>query len=235
MHFGLIAADCDWRTLHAALEVHCGTLEDGGEITRAGWFDLPSGQDVFHVAEADGRTYLLDPAMVLSASSDVIVALARDLGRLVVGAGGETVSGTFWLTCADRDELKRVYFNVAATLTEPLSLGASLPSEARVPWDDIDGEGILNRVSDLGFAREVLEPGAAAGRRVLWKVEKFPEAGDLARRINEHCEVHKRADADNWMKNITVQARGGGAYDLKAMPGKAVKQSRFRGLFKPSR
>src|SRR5215469_643084 len=168
MHFGFIAAVCDWQTLHAALEVHCGTLEDGGEITGPAWFDLPGGQDVFHVAEVGGRTYLLDPAMVLSSSSDVIVALARDLGCLVVGAGGETVSGTFWLTAADRDELKRVYLNVAATLVEPFSLGAPLPSEARVRWDDIDGEGILCRVSDLGFARDVLKRGAPAGRRVLW-------------------------------------------------------------------
>lgn len=219
MHFGLIAADCDWRTLHDALEVHCGTLEDEGGIEGAAWFDLPSGRDVFHVAEVDGRTYLLDPAMVLSASSGVIVALARDLGHLVVGAGGETVSGTFWLTAADRAELKRVYFNVAATLTEPFSLGAPLPSEARVPCDDIDGEGIVGRVSDLGFSRAVLERGAAAGRRVLWTGERFPEAGDLGRRINEHCEGHKRADADNWTRNVTVQARGGGAYDLQATPG----------------
>jgi hypothetical protein len=235
MHFGLLAAVCDWRTLHAALEVHCGTLEDGGEITGSAWFDLPSGQDVFHIAEADGSTYLLDPAMVLSASSDVIVALARDLGRLVVGAGGETVSGTFWLTAADRDELKRVYFNVAATLTEPFSLGTPLASEARVPWDDIDGEGILGRLSDLGFARDVLERGAPAARRVLWTGERFPEIGDLGRRINEHHAAHKRTDADDWIKNLTVRARGTRAYDLQATPGQAVNQTRFRGLFKRGR
>jgi hypothetical protein len=235
MHVGFVAANRNWMDLKAALQEHCGTFEDQGEVSTPDWFDLPSGQDVFHVAEHGGQTYMLDPAMVLSANADFIVALASGLSRLVVGAGAETVSGTFWLTAADNDAVKRVHFNVAATLSEPFDLGTPLPSESRVAWDDLDGEGVLARIADLGFDREVFERGAAGGRRVLWRGEKFPGVGDLGRRINQHCEVHKRANAEDWMKNITVQVREGGGYDLRAGPGRAPKQSGLRGLFKRGR
>ena len=88
MHFGFIGADCDWAALHAALEGHCGALVDQREIAAEDWFDLPRGQDVFHVATRDGRVYLLDPSMVLSSSTDMIVALASELSCVADGKRG---------------------------------------------------------------------------------------------------------------------------------------------------
>lgn len=77
---------------------------------------------------------------------------------------------------------------------------------------------------------------APVARRVVWKGgDRLPDVGELGRRITEHCEAHQRADADDWMKNITVQLREGAGYDLRATPGKARRQSRLRGLFKRDR
>lgn len=230
MHVGLIGAHCEWPALHEALEVHCGDLEDQGAIAAEQWLDLPAGQDLFHVASVGGRTYVLDPAMVLSSNQDVIVSLGSQLGTLAVGGGGETVSGTFWFTAADSTGAQRVHFEVAATLTEPFDLGAQLPSEARVPWNDIDGNGILARFSDLGFEPTVFTRGAE-GRRVLWVGDRFPGSAELGAQIAEHCERFKRADGDDWMKNIKVQVREGGGYDLHASPSNG-KPSRRRGLFR---
>jgi hypothetical protein len=142
------------------------------------------------------------------------------------------VSGTFWFTAADSGVVRRVHFEVAATLTEPFDLGDPLPSEPRAAWNDIDGEGIIARLADLNFDSGVLERGAPGGRRVLWEGEKFPETGELSRRINEHCQLHKRADAEDWTKNITVQTRGDGGFDLQARPD---GQPRTRGLFRRRR
>jgi len=75
MHFGFIVAECEWPELHTALQARCGTLADAAEVSPSEWFDLPTGQDVFHVASVEGRTYVLDPAMVLSADSDLVVAI----------------------------------------------------------------------------------------------------------------------------------------------------------------
>ncbi|MGH9116694.1 MAG: hypothetical protein ACRD0A_02090 [Acidimicrobiales bacterium] len=147
MHFGFIVARAEWPALHAALEARCGTLTDAEEISPAQWLDLPAGEDVFHVASVNGTTYVLDPAMVLSADGDLVTAVAEELSCLVVGAGDETVSGTFWLTAAEGKDLRRAYFHVLATMTEPFTLGDPLPSEATVDWTDIDGAGIVARLS----------------------------------------------------------------------------------------
>jgi hypothetical protein len=64
MHEGILAAGKPWLEVRAALEKHCGSLQDNGTIAPEQWLELPQGEDVFHVASRDGRTYLLDPAMV---------------------------------------------------------------------------------------------------------------------------------------------------------------------------
>jgi hypothetical protein len=233
MHFGFIVARSDWPSLHAALEARCGVLSDGGKISPDQWFDVPSGEDAFHVASVNGTTYMLDPAMVLSAESDLITELARELSCLVVGAGGETVSGTFWLTAADGPDLRRLYFNVLATMTAPFALGDPLPSEATVDWTDIDGAGIFARIADLGLGTDVFDRGPGeAGRRVTWVRVELPEPGPISAQIDEHSERHKRAEADDWIKNISVQTRGQGGFDLTTSSAKPEREFRLRGIFK---
>jgi hypothetical protein len=232
MHVGFITSDSDWPALHAALEARCGTLTDSGAISQHEWFDLPPGEDVFHAATHEGRTYVLDPGLVLSSNSDLIVEVAAELSCVVVGAGAETVSGSFWFSAADAGGLRRLHFNVASTLTEPFDVGDPMPSESSVRWDDIDGAGIFARLTDLGFAEDVLMSGSPeGGRRVAWTTVQVPPSGPLGAQVNEHCEQHRRPDADEWMKNITVQVRNGG-YDLRAGQTGAGRGSKIRRLFK---
>jgi hypothetical protein len=171
--------------------------------------------------------------MVLSADSDLVAALAQELSCLVIGAGAETVSGTFWLTAADGAGLRRVYFHVLATMTEPFTRGDPLPSEAAVEWTDIDGAGILARLADLGVPAEVLERGPTLpGRRVTWDGDhNLPASGPLSAQIDHYTQQHTRPDADDWMKNISVQARGSGGFDITARPSAKPRGSRLRRLF----
>lgn len=195
----------------------------------------PVGEDIFHVSEVDGVSYLLDPAMVLSSSADLIVAVAEELSCLVVGAGGETVSGTFWLTAAEGPTLRRVYFNVVSTMTQPFMLGAALPSELTVDWTDIDGAGILARLEDLGLAREVIEDGSPQpGRRLRWQGTDLPEPGRLSAELDQHMASHRRPHAGNWMSNTTVQVRDDG-FDLVRSPTAKPLGGRVRTLFKRAR
>jgi hypothetical protein len=233
MHFGFVVARVGWPAFHAALEARCGTFREAEELSPDQWFDFPRGEDVLHVASVGGATYVLDPGLVLSMDADFVATVAEELSCLVVGAGGETVSGSFWLTAADGKDLRRAYFHVLATLTEPFSMGDPLPSEASVDWTDIDGEGILARLGDLGLSAEVFKEGPTAmARRVRWEDVKLPSPGPLRAQINEHIDQHERAGADDWLQNITVKDRGGGGFDLTAWPPPKPRGPRLRGLFK---
>jgi len=233
MHGGFIAAECDWPALHAALRSRCGSFTDVGEVSRAEWADLPAGQDVFHVAEQDGRTYVLEPSMVLSGSADLIVDVACELACLVVGAGAETVSGTFLLTAADASGLRRAHFDVASVLSEPFNLGEPFPSERAIPWQDMDGVGILARFTDLGFATDVFKSGPRTrGRRVLWEGHDLPSEAPLGAQINAHFARFKRRGGDDWTKDIKVDERCRGGYDLRGWEPRSEPKRRLRDLFR---
>ena len=47
-----------------------------------------------------------------------------------------------------------------------------------------------------------------------WAASQFPESGQVQERIRKHCETYKRADADDWLDNVTVVRRGNG-YDIR--------------------
>ena len=69
--------------------------------------------------------------MVISANPDFVMWLSTQLKCIVVGAGAETVSGSFWFTAADRGVLRRLHWDDTATLTGPFDLGDRLESEAK--------------------------------------------------------------------------------------------------------
>lgn len=204
MHIGILAAECDWPPLAQAVEGSCGELIDEGEISAQEWLELPLGEDVFHIATENGRTYALDPPLVLSSCTGLIVSVSETLSCLVAGLGGDSTSRTFWLAAADRGRPVRVHFEGAAMLTKPFDLGAALPSEATIPWNDVDGKGILARLGDLGFDAGLFQRGpSCAGRRARWPAEKYPQPGELDRRISEHCERYKFTGA----RDLAVQQR----------------------------
>jgi hypothetical protein len=227
MHLGLIAADCDWSTLRAALARHCEEFTDIARSASEQWL-VKSGVDDLYVGERDGRCYVLDPAMVLSADSDLIVAIAHESSCLVAAGGAETVSGTFWFTAADGVGLRRVHFDVASDLTEPFDVGVPLSSEGSIDWRDMDGAGILARFADLGFSPSVLmNYPPHADLRVVWSNLDYNRDRPLSAQIGEHCRLHRSTDADDWMKRIEVVPRGGGQFDIRSEPPAESRRGRF--------
>jgi hypothetical protein len=91
MHSGIVARLSGLRSTRCSKRG--AGLTDAEELAPAWRFDLPPREDAFHVASVEGATDVLDPAMVLSADADLVAAVAEKLSCLVVGAGGETVSG----------------------------------------------------------------------------------------------------------------------------------------------
>ena len=232
MHCGFLAARCEWPDLCQALQGHCGTLREDGAVPAGGWFSTPGGQDILHVTSGGGCCYVLDPQMVLSANSDLIVALSREASCMVAGAGAETVSGTFWFTAAETGGLRRLHFDVKTALTAPFDLGQPLDGESSVAWDDVDGKGITAGLAALGFDPQVFSHGGPGGRRVLWLGEKFPGPGELGQQVNDHARRHQRPDADQWMSTINVVSRSNGGFDIRAEPPEPPRRSRFRRLFR---
>ena len=230
MHQGILAANKPWPDLLSALQKHCGTLQDQGTVAPGQWLDLPQGEDAFHVTSRDGTSYLLDPALVLTSSPDLVVSLSRELDCMVASVGAETVSGTFWLAAAEQGRLVRLHWNVRSSLTEPFDLGDRLVSENEVPLEDVDGKGLLAAMDGLG-----LDPGPVmtptSGQKYLWTGATVPAAGDLQAQINAHHDRFKRPDEGDWTKRIKVVGRSGGGFDLQYRPP-SQKPSLLKRLFR---
>jgi len=229
MHEGILAANKPWPDLLSALEKHCGTLQDQGGVSPEQWLDLPQGEDAFHVTSRDGRSYLLDPALVLTSNPDLVVSLSRDLDCMVASVGAETVSGTFWLASAEKGRLVRLHWNVRSSLTQPLDVGAPLGSETRIDLEDVDGRGLFAALEDLG-----LDPGPAmtptSGQKYLWTGASLPASGDLQAQINAHHDRFKRPEKGDWTKHIKAVPRSGGGFDLQYQPP-SEKPSLMKRLF----
>lgn len=228
VHLGVLAAECATEQFHAALQVHCGAIADEGPVPEAQWLAPPRGQDVLHLREVSGHSYALDPAMVLSANSDLMIALSRELSCKLVGAGGESVSGTFWLTAADCGRLRRLHFEVQATSSEPFNLGEPLGHENAIAINDQDGRGIMAALASLGFDPRALFAPHSDGRRLHWLGESFPGSGELGTRISEHLKAHERPDASKWTRNISVVPRDDGGFDIRATERPTQRGRLFR-------
>jgi hypothetical protein len=216
MHHGILLARCEWPDLRRAIESHCGPLADEGPVSQADWNRLPRDGDIFHVTFHDECCYVLDRAMVLSSLPDTIVALSGQLSCEVIGAGAETVSGSFWFTAARNGRLALLHNDQKAAIAEPLHLGMRLPTEEAHPFDHPDGDGILAASAALGFSVPVLMHGTPdGGTRYRWTASQFPESGPVGERIRKHYQTHKRASADDWLENVTVVHREDHGYDLR--------------------
>jgi hypothetical protein len=215
MHGGFIVTRCGWLDLRRVLEDHCGPLAEDGTVPQAAWSRLPRGEAVLHVGVHQGRCYVLDPLMALSSDSDVIVTLSRLLSCLVLGAGAETVSGTFWFTAASKGRLLRLHYDQKVSITEPFDRGPRLATEDLTPFDHPEGTGILAPVHAGGDDVSMLLDGPAeGGMRFRYAGDRFPERGQLGQKIDEHTRMHLRPDADDWKP--AVVRRDNGAYDIRA-------------------
>jgi hypothetical protein len=113
MHFGVLVADMSWPDLLVRLETQTGVFIDQGIVEDLDEFDLaPEGKDFLLLAgELDGKAYLFDTSFFLSGTPDFITNIAADSGKLVIGCGAETVSGTYYLVVARGEEVLRHYYN----------------------------------------------------------------------------------------------------------------------------
>ena len=81
---------------------------------------------------------------------DLVVALSRDLGATVAGAGADrqrrllVPRGHRW-RCAPG------YSNSYDAVSEPFDRGNPSPTEADAPLEDLDGDGIMAALADVGF------------------------------------------------------------------------------------
>jgi hypothetical protein len=157
----------------------------------------------------------LDSLFVLSHDSDLIVTLSRELSCPIVGAGAETVSGTFWYTAAAEGRLRRLYQDVKTTVTAPFELGPPLPTEQEAPLDQADGKGIMSSLAASGFDMDLVAHGTPGFLRVEWLMEKFPPKGELRAQQDAHFAAHQHSDAGQAMNNLTIVARDGG-FDARA-------------------
>jgi hypothetical protein len=215
MHGAFLLAHCEWPDLRRAIESHCGPLADEGPVSEADWNRMPH-DDVFHVTFHGERCYVLDKAMVLSGLPDTVVALSGQLSCEVIGAGAESVSGSFWLTAARNGRLALLHYDQKVAIAEPLHLGMHLPSEAAHPFDHPDGNGILAAIATLGFSVPVLMQGTPdGGTRYRWAASQFPQSGPVQGQIDQHCQTHKRPHADERLENVTVVRREHGGYDIR--------------------
>jgi hypothetical protein len=217
MHVGFIVAHCEWPDLRRVLEDHCGPLADKGPVAGPEWMGGERGRGLLHVATQHGNTYVLDELMALSSDSDVIVTLSRELSCRVIGAGAETVSGSYWFTAATHGKLARLHFDLKSSMTEPFDLGNPLPTEATSPFDHPDGMGILAGIRAGGFNVSILLQGAPNARCYAMTTTQFPAPGELSRQRNEHIGAHKRPDADQWEEHIRPVHRDRG-YDVRFAP-----------------
>jgi hypothetical protein len=177
MHLGFIVAQCPWPDLRSALERRCGPLAEDGPVPGGRWHGGPRGQGILHVASRDGSSYVLDELMALSGDSDLIVALSRELSCRMIGAGAETVSGTYWFTAASSGRLARLHYDQKASLAAPFDLGPRLPSETTSPFDHPGGMGILAGIHTGGFDVDVLLCGEPGGIKYAMTGTRLPVPG----------------------------------------------------------
>ena len=171
--------------------------------------------------------------MVISANPDFVMWLSTQLKCIVVGAGAETVSGSFWFTAADRGVLRRLHWDDTATLTGPFDLGDRLESEAKKPLSQADGEGIRPAISSLGFNSQVYL-NASDSYRVMWPGGKLPPSGELEALVNSHVQASRRKDADDWTTHIAAVPRPEGGIDLRVQRPGQGGQGLIKRLFRRS-
>jgi hypothetical protein len=203
LHSGYLVATADPDAFLAELSRHAGEFTRGEVVERVEDADIDPGEFDLLLGGGDGRAYLLDTSMVLSDSPDMIIEMSKVLGT-VVGAGAETVSGTYWLTAARDGKPLRHVFASSAGLTRSMAIGEPLPSEETFPLVDISGDGVFAALAVFGLDPSVwLDSGPATV--VGYDATRFPESGPVSRLRREHHDRYGRPSGE-WLSEITVVA-----------------------------
>ena len=102
MHHGYLAIEAPMARALEAIGDLTARFVLGPSVARFEDLALDDDDDGWQMAigERDGRTYILDTSMMLGSDPDLVSALSARIAGTVVGAGAETVSGTFWFAAA---------------------------------------------------------------------------------------------------------------------------------------
>lgn len=233
MHHGIVAAEATAERLIATLDALSPSLTPGSRRGVLDELDLEHGDDGFRLAfgERDGRAYILDASMVLSADGDAIVEASRTLGAVVVGCGEETTSGSYWFFAADRGQLIRAYWNCYADMRQPWSKGQPLAVEASQPLEDLDGAGMFAALTSLGFDYEGWIDGPDLQELTFDLAETQPAGGPGP--LQQELEAFRKSVAipEAGQPKPTMVKRDGG-FDLATTAETAsMPTPKKRGLF----
>jgi len=174
MHFGILASELPSASLLTAIDSRLPRLLDQGPFSSLKDFRgaHDEGWDLA-VGDLEGRGYMLDSSFLLSGMEpDLIADIAASSGKLLVGCGAETVSGSFYCVVVRGSDVRRHYFQCNADLAKPYSFGEPFPTEKKFPLDDLNGTGLLAVLKSFGFDydRWMAE---AEKRRVMWTADFF--------------------------------------------------------------
>lgn len=189
MDFGILAADMSWPSLLFSLENRTGAFIDQGPAGSLRGYELDhrDGSGQLFAGEFGNKAFVHDRFIGLSDDPDLIVGIASDTGRLVVGCGAETISDTYWLIAAHGSELLRFYWHCSASTIQPYNHGNPLPTEKDCPLDDPFGSGIFAALDYFGFDYGSWEEGE--GRQLLlYTGDNPPATGSLGLTLREHVE-----------------------------------------------
>jgi hypothetical protein len=201
LHCGYLVATAEPSVLLEELSRHARAFVAGAAVELVADAEMDPGQFDLLLGGGDGRAYLVDTSMVLSNSPDMIIAMSTTLGT-VVGAGAETVSGSYWLTVARDGELVRYVFVSSAGLTRGMAIGDPLPSEEEFPLVDITGDGVFAAMAVYGLDPSAwLNSGPATV--VTFDATRFPDDGAVAAIIREHSERFGRPEGE-WINEIVA-------------------------------
>jgi hypothetical protein len=194
MRHGLIAATAPHETLLAVLNHYAGELAVAGPLgSPYDAFDEGTPGWELAIGEHNGRSFVLDAALVLSNSPDMLHAMSAEVG-LVVGAGADTMFGSFWFTAVRDGEVLRFVYVDAERMTHGMAIGDELASEAEHPLDgDLDGAGLLAAMATLDVdPRPWLDNGSS---QLLTPVgRRYPQPGAIERIRTEHANRYRWPD-----------------------------------------
>ncbi|TMB83344.1 MAG: hypothetical protein E6J39_06820 [Chloroflexi bacterium] len=233
MHQGFIAADVPLDRLVAAINSHVSKLETREARRSLDEMDLEPKNDGWPMAigERDGKAYILDTSLVLSSAHDLIPALSADLGgAIVVGAGAETTSGSYWLFAARNGKAIRSYWNCYTDMRQPWSKGEPLASEAAQHLEDLDGDGLRAAAASLGLDYDGWSRSGPF-LSLFYSAETFPQAGPVAEEFNTfHASV--RIPESQQPKPTAIRRDGGGVDLVPAgSPAALAAKPEKKGLF----
>jgi hypothetical protein len=191
MHHGYLAIEAPMARALDAIGDLTGRFVLGATVARFEDLVLEDDDDGWQMAigERDGRTYILDTSMMLGSDPDLVASLSARIAGTVVGAGAETVSGTFWFVAASSGAVRRFHWNGYDSVDEPFDIGELLASEIDQPLEDLDGEGLLAATDSFGFAlAEWAEHGP--WQALTYTAEAMPDEGPLGAELSAHLAAH---------------------------------------------